>query len=146
MHGGHAVKHATSTIPVVIAVVGDPVGSGLVPSLAHPGGNITGFSVMAAALSTKRLQLLKDIIPRLTRVAALLNPDTRWHLKAVEDLKAVAPSLSIELTLASVRTTEQLSSAFSAITRTHAQALCVLDDAQFLVHRKTLLKLPRRPD
>jgi len=139
--GGQAVKHATSTIPVVMAVVGDPVGSGLVPSLTHPSGNVTGFSVMAAALSAKRLQLLKETIPRLTRLAVLWNPDTRWHLKAVEDLKEVAPSLSIELSLVSSRTPEQFTSAFSAINRVHAQALCVLDDAQSVVHRRALVKL-----
>ena len=70
-----AVKRATSTIPIVMAVVADPVGSGLVTSLAHPGGNVTGLSIMAAELSAKRLQLLKETIPRLTRVAVLWNPD-----------------------------------------------------------------------
>src|SRR5262249_6820903 len=64
-----AVKHATSTIPIVMAIVADPVGSGLVPNLAQPGGNVTGLSIMLAELSGKRLQLLKETIPRLTRVA-----------------------------------------------------------------------------
>ena len=147
--GAQAVKRATSTIPIVMAVVGDPVGSGIVANLAHPGGNVTGFSVMAAALSAKRLQLLKETVPRLTRVAVLWNTDTRWHAKAVEELKAVAPSLSIELSFVSVRTPEEFSSAFSAISRAHAQALYVLSDAQFVVHRRTLLKLAskaRLPD
>jgi len=139
--GAQAVKRATSTIPIVMAVIGDPVGSGIVANLAHPGGNVTGFSVLAAALSAKRLQLLKETIPRLTRVTALWNPDTRWHAKAVEELKAVAPSLSIELSFVSVRTPEDFSPAFSAASRAHAQALYVLDDAQFVVHRRTLLKL-----
>jgi putative ABC transport system substrate-binding protein len=91
-----AAKRATSTIPIVMALVGDPVGSGLVASLAHPGGNITGLSVMATDLAIKRLQLLKEAIPRLTRVAVLWNPAQPWHPKAVEELKAAAPSLSIE--------------------------------------------------
>jgi putative ABC transport system substrate-binding protein len=147
--GAQAVKRATSTIPIVMAVIGDPVGSGLVANLAHPGGNVTGFSVLAAELSAKRLQLLKETVPRLTRVAALWNPDTRWHAKAVEELKAVAPSLSIELSFVSVRTPEEIGPAFSAVSRSHAQALYVLDDAQFVVHRRTLLKLAskaRLPD
>jgi putative ABC transport system substrate-binding protein len=147
--GAQAVKRATSTIPIVMAVIGDPVGSGIVANLAHPGGNVTGFSVLAAALSAKRLQLLKETVPRLTRVAALWNPDTRWHAKAVEELKAVAPSLSIELSFVSVRIPEDFGPAFSAASRAHAQALYVLDDAQFVVHRRTLLKLAskaRLPD
>jgi putative ABC transport system substrate-binding protein len=93
-----AVKHATSTIPIVLANVADPVGSGLVASLAHPDGNVTGLSLMATELSAKRLQLLKEAIPRLTRVAVLWDPATRWHTKVIEELKAVAPSLSIKLT------------------------------------------------
>jgi putative ABC transport system substrate-binding protein len=123
------VKRATSTIPIVMAVIGDPVGSGIVANLAHPGGNITGFSVLAATLSAKRLQLLKETVPRLTRVAALWNPDTRWHAKTVEELKAVAPSLSIELSFVSVQTPEDFAPAFSAANRAHAQALYVFDDA-----------------
>jgi putative tryptophan/tyrosine transport system substrate-binding protein len=68
-----------------------------VANLAHPGGNITGLSMMANELTGKRLQLLKEAIPRLTRVAVLWNPDTPYHPGAIADLKAVAPSLAIEL-------------------------------------------------
>ena len=74
-----ALKRATSTVPVVMAIVSDPVGSGLVASLAHPGGNITGLSLMTADLSAKRLQLLKETIPRLARVAVLWNPERLPH-------------------------------------------------------------------
>jgi putative ABC transport system substrate-binding protein len=69
-----ALKRATSTIPIVMALVADPVGSGLVPNLAHPGKNVTGLSLMIPELNVERLQLLKETIPRLTRVAALWNP------------------------------------------------------------------------
>jgi putative tryptophan/tyrosine transport system substrate-binding protein len=147
--GAQAVKRATSTIPIVMAVIGDPVGSGLVSNLAHPGGNVTGFSVLAAELSAKRLQILKEAIPRLTRVAALWNPDTRWHAKEGEHLKAVAPSLSIKLSFVSVRTPEEFSPAFAAVRRARAQALYVLSDALFGIHRRTLLELAssaRLPD
>ena len=136
-----AVQRATSTIPIVLAVVADPVGSGLVANLAHPGGNVTGLSLMVADLSAKRLQLLKEAIPRLTRVAVLWNPATPYHPKVVDELKAVAPSLAIELSFVGARTPEEFGPAFSAISRSHAQALYVLDDAQFVVHRRTLLKL-----
>ena len=136
-----AAAQATSTIPIVMALVSDPVGSGLVANLARPGGNVTGLSMMLAELSAKRLQLLKEAIPRVARVAVLSNPDTPFHTKAVEDLKAAAPSLAIELSFVSARTPEEFGPAFSAMTRAHAEALYVLPDAFFLSHRATLLKL-----
>jgi putative ABC transport system substrate-binding protein len=135
-NAARAAKRATSTIPIVMALVADPVGSGLVANLAHPGGNITGLSMMIPDLSAKRLQLLKEAIPRVARVAVLRNPDTPWHTN-IEDLKAAAPSLSIELSFVSVRTPEEFDSAFSAISRTHAQALYVVPDAFFFNHRAT---------
>jgi putative ABC transport system substrate-binding protein len=136
-----AVKDATSTIPIVMANVADPVGSGLVASLAHPGGNVTGLSLMMAELSAKRLQLLKETIPRLTRVAVLWNPATPFHAKVLEDLKAAAPSLSMELSFVGVRTPEEFDAAFSAVSRAHAQALYLLDSPLFYAHRMTLAKL-----
>ena len=139
-----AVQRATSTIPIVIAVVADPVGSGLVASLAHPGGNVTGLSTMLPELSAKRLQLLKEAIPRIARVAVLWHPDTPYHPKAVEDLKAAAPSLSIKLSFVGVRTPDEFDPAFSAISRAHAQALYVLEASFFFTHRTTLLKLVSR--
>jgi putative ABC transport system substrate-binding protein len=135
-----AAQRATSTTPIVLTLVADPVGSGLVASLAHPGGNVTGLSVMVTDLTAKRLQLLKEAIPRLTRVALLWNPDTAFHPKVIEDLKAVAPSLSIELSFVGARTPEEFGPAFSAVGQAHAQALYVLDDAFFFTHRTTLLK------
>ena len=136
-----ALMRATSTIPIVMAVVADPVGSGLVANLAHPGGNVTGLSMMMTDLSAKQLQLLKETIPRLTRVAVLWNPSTPWHTKVVEDLKAVAPSLSIELSFVGARTPAEFGPAFSAASRAHVQALYVINEAFFFNHRTTLLKL-----
>ena len=112
-----AVNRATSTISIVMALVADPVGSGLITNLAHPGGNVTGLSQMIPDLTTKQLQLLKETIPRLTRVAVIWNPDTPFHTNAVEDLKAAAPSLSIELKFVSARTPEQSSSAPERLSR-----------------------------
>jgi len=143
-----AAKRATSTIPIVMTTVADPVASGLVASLAHPGGNVTGHSLMLTELSATRLQLLKETIPRLARVAVLWNPVTPIHPKMIEELKAAAPSLSIELSFMSARTPEQFGPTFSAVSRAHAQALYVLDDPFFYVHRMTLAKLAskaRRP-
>ena len=136
-----ALERATSSIPIVMAIVADPVGSGLVASLAHPGGNVTGLSLMITELSAKRLQLLKEAIPRLTRVAVLWNPDTPYHTKVVEDLKATAPSMSIKLNFVPTRTPEEIGPAFSAVSRAHARALYVVSDPLFITHRTTLLKL-----
>jgi putative ABC transport system substrate-binding protein len=135
------VKRATSTIPIVMAVVADPVGSGLVASLAHPSGNITGLSVMTPELSVKRLQLLKDAIPRLVRVAVLWNPDTSFHTKVVQDLKSAAPSLSIELLFLAARTPAEIDLAFLPTNLAHAQALLVIEDPVFDTQRMTLAKL-----
>jgi len=139
--GTRTLKGATSTIPIVMATVADPLGSGFVTSLAHPGGNVTGLSTMMTELSAKRLQLLKEAIPRVVRVAVLLNPDTPYVPKMIEELKAAAPSLSIELKFVGVRTLEEFNSAFSAVSRAQAQALYVIDDRVFSTHRPALLKL-----
>ena len=136
-----AAQRATSTIPIVLALVADPVGSGLVTSLAHPGGNITGLSLMTAELATKRLQLLKEAIPQLTRVAILWNPNTAFHKGVNEQLKVSALLLSIKLNFVSARIPQEFDPAFLAISRAHAQALYVLDDAFFFTHRTTLLSM-----
>ena len=136
-----AVKRATSTIPIVMALVADPVGSGLVTSLAHPGGNVTGLSLMAAEIGAKRLQLLKEAIPWLSRVAVLWNPSTPWHPKAIAALKAAAPALSLKLKFVGARTPDEFGPAFSEISRTHAQGLYLMEDGIFWAHRTTLLNL-----
>jgi ABC-type uncharacterized transport system substrate-binding protein len=136
-----AARRATSTIPIIMAIVADPVGSGLVANLSQPGGNVTGLSIMLAELSAKRLQLLKEAMPSLTRVVVLWNPPTPYHVKAVENLKAAAPSLAIELSIVSVRTPEEIGPAFEAVNRARAQALYVVDSPPFFTHRTTLLRL-----
>ena len=136
-----ALKHATSTVPIVMVFVSDPVGSGLVSTLAHPGGNVTGVSMMTTELSVKRLQLLKEALPQVTRVAVLWNPDTPAHNKVVQLLKAAAPSLSVEINFVAVRTPEELGRAFSTIRRAHAEALDVIEEPMFSTHRTTIFKL-----
>jgi putative ABC transport system substrate-binding protein len=139
--GTELTKRATSTIPIVMALVLDPVGSGLVKSLAYPGENVTGLSMMATELYAKRLQLLKDINPRLISAAVLWNPDHPFHAKPAAELKAIAPSLSIELSFVDVRTPDQFNTAFSDITRANAQALYVVEDPVFFTHRRTILEM-----
>jgi putative tryptophan/tyrosine transport system substrate-binding protein len=140
--GTETAKRATSTIPIVMALVLDPVGSGLVNSLAHPGGNITGLSMATTVdLDSKRLDLLRQVLPHLVRAAVMWNPDHPLHRREVEDLKARAPSLAIELSFVAVRNPEQLVPAFSDVSGAKAQALYVIDDPLFFAQRATLLKL-----
>ena len=135
-----AARHASSTIPIVMAIVADPVGSGVVANLSQPGGNITGLSIMLAELSAKRLQLLRDAVPRVTRVAVLWNPPTGYHTKAIDNLKAVAPSLAIELTLVSARTAEEVVRAVELASRARAEALYVMDCPPFFTHRGAIVQ------
>jgi len=139
-----AAERATSTIPIVMATAGDPVEAGLVSNLAHPGGNITGLTQMITELSAKRLQLLKQVVPRLNRVAVLWNPDNPYHLRVIEELKAPAQSLSMELSLVSARAREELNPAFSAASKAHAQALFAIGDGLFFSNRSTLINLAAR--
>jgi putative tryptophan/tyrosine transport system substrate-binding protein len=139
--GTEAAMRATSTIPIVMALVVDPVGSGLVKSLARPGGNVTGLSMMTSDLNPKRLQMLKDIVPGLTHVAVLWNPDHPFHHQIIKELKAVAPSLSITLTFEGVQTDDDLGQRFADIRRVGAQAVYVVEDPFFFSARVQLLKL-----
>jgi len=102
----------TTTIPIVMALVVDPVGSGLVKSLAQPGGLVTGLSMITTELNVKRLELL-EVAPRLARLAVLWNPDHPFHSKVVANLKQIAPSLSVELSFANARTPDQFTSGFA---------------------------------
>jgi len=141
--GTAAAKRATSTIPNVMALVHDPVRSGLVKSLAQPGGNVTGLSMMTTVdLNSKRLQLLKELIPGgLARAAVIWNPDHPLNMRQVEDLKAIAPRLSIDLSFMGVRTREELAPAFSEIQHVKAQTVYQIDDPIFFAHRTTFLQL-----
>jgi putative tryptophan/tyrosine transport system substrate-binding protein len=136
-----AALRATSTIPIVITIAADPIGSGLVTSLAHPGANITGLSLMIAELTAKRLQLLKEAMPGATRVAILWDPATPYHTKAVQDIEAAAPAMLIEPTFVAVRGPEGFGSALSAAKRAHAQALFVIDAPAITKHSRELLAL-----
>jgi putative ABC transport system substrate-binding protein len=122
-----AAKQATSSIPIVVAVGADLVGSGLAESLAHPGSNITGMSVMTTDLGRKRLELLKEAIPGLKRVGLLLDPSLPWHSRTAEDLVARADAMGLRLTVVSVTRSTEIPDAFAALARAQVQALCVLE-------------------
>jgi putative ABC transport system substrate-binding protein len=123
-----AASHATTTIPIVVPICVDPVGNGLVASLARPGGNVTGLAVNLAELSGKRLQLLKEISPGLTRVGVLGNPDNADPAAQWRELQAAGPALDLELYSLEVPGPNELDSAFEAATKRQIDALFVLGD------------------
>jgi putative tryptophan/tyrosine transport system substrate-binding protein len=120
-----AVRQQTRTIPIVMATSADPLGSGFVASLARPGGNVTGLSTMSPELSGKRLELLKGVVPGLSRVAFLWNPDVRGAVLDYNQTEGAARSLGLQLQSVEAARTEDLDRAFSAITEQRAQALMV---------------------
>jgi putative ABC transport system substrate-binding protein len=136
-----AAKQATRTIPIVMASVGDPVGDGLVASLAHPGGNVTGTSFLTSAMIGKQLELLKQIAPRETRLAVLVNPANPGHLLALEEAKVAAHSLGVQLQAPEARGPNDFERAFAAMTREHAGALFVPWDGTFLLHLVRITQL-----
>ena len=133
-----ALKRATSSIPIVMAIVADPLGGGLVDSLSRPRGNVTGLSLMTADLVAKRLQLLKEAAPKATRIAVLWNPGTPFHVTTVQALKAVAPGLSLELQFVPVRRPEDFDAAFSTVARSRAKALYIMEGPPFTNAQTTL--------
>jgi putative ABC transport system substrate-binding protein len=120
-----AVKRETRTIPIVMVNSNDPVGTGFVASLARPGGNVTGLSNISPELSGKRLELLREVIPGLSRVAFLWNPDLRGAVFAYKETEGAARSLRLQIQSVEVVGAEDLDRAFSAITEQRAQALIV---------------------
>jgi putative tryptophan/tyrosine transport system substrate-binding protein len=135
-------KRATSTIPIV-ALHGDPVGSGLVASLARPGGNVTGVSVMNPELVGKQLQLLTETLPRLSRVAVLSNPTTSTHRIYLREAEIAARSLKVRLLILEARAPSEFVGVFSAATKAGAGALIVLGDSMFFVERTRLAALAK---
>lgn len=136
-----AVKQATSTIPIVMATVGDPVGSGIVASLAHPGGNVTGLSLIMTDLAAKRLELLKELLPGLRRVGVVWDPNVIWHKGALDELSSAARSLSLDVKAFRVGRRDEFSAAFSAMRHSHVQAVYVLESAFYVANKATLLKV-----
>ncbi len=139
--GIQAAKQATKTIPIVIAVVVDPVATGFVASLARPGGNITGLSMMAPEVFGKRLELLKEVVPAVSRIAVLLNPANPAAALSLSETEVAARALGVRLQLLEVRTPEELDGAFGAAARDRAGALIVVPDAMFVTHRTRIVDL-----
>ncbi len=131
-----AAKQATTTVPIVMAGLTDPVGAGIVPSLNRPGGNIIGLTNIFTELSAKRLEFLKAAVPRLSRVAVLWNPNHPGQPLAFSDTEAAAPSLGIAIASVEVHRPEDFERAFRAIANARVDALMVLPDPVTSFHRK----------
>ena len=137
-----AAKQATTTIPIVIGFVADPVGSGLVPRLARPGGNITGWTHLAGLeLNAKRLEILKEAVPEAARIGALWNPANPIHGPSLKVIEAAASRLKVQLHPLGVQDPHELQDAFSAMARERMQGLTVPPDGMFLAHRARIIDL-----
>ena len=139
-----AAKQATGTIPIVVATVIDPVGAGLVASLARPGGNITGLSQMVPDLVGKQLEVLKEVAPKISRVALLSNPANPAHALAIRDVKVAARSFGVQLQLLEARGPGEIESAFAAMTTERAGAVIILVDSMLIDHRTRIADLAAR--
>ncbi len=130
-----AAQQATRTIPIVMGISDDPVSQGFVASLARPGGNITGLSTLAPDLAGKRLQLLKEIVPKVSRVAVLWNADNPGVALSFRETAAAAQTLGVELRSLVVRGPDEFEGAFQAATQERAGALTLLGDPLMFRHR-----------
>ena len=137
-------KKATSTIPIVMAFDSDPVGSGFVASLARPGGNITGLSSITPEITGKQLELLKNIVPRLSRVAVFWTSIETSNSQALKEMERAAPALGLSLQYIEVQSSDELETAFKAATREGSQALIVLRNPAFGPNRTQLVALAAR--
>jgi ABC-type uncharacterized transport system substrate-binding protein len=142
--GALAARDATRTIPIVLGGVGDPVGTGIVTSLARPAGNVTGASLLNAELSGKGLQLLKEAVPATSRVAVLWNSGNALHREVLTATEAAAATLKVGLQLVDVRAADDLPKAFDAITRQRADGLLVFPDSVTNGNRKPILEFAAR--
>jgi len=138
-----AAKQATSTIPIVFAVVADAVGAGLIANFARPGGNITGLTSISAELGGKRLELLKEVAPKASRLAVLYNPSDRSNVLVLKELQESAPALGLTVHPLEVRAPGEFEGAFAAMTRERAHALFVVPGVLTLEqrNRKALVDL-----
>jgi putative ABC transport system substrate-binding protein len=130
-----AVRRATKKIPIVMAVSGDPVGSGLVESLAHPGGNLTGFTILSPELAAKRLQVFKEAVPQLSRVAVLWNPGNSAKVQEWKETEAAARSLQLRLLSFEVRSPKDFAAVFSGATKQRPDALIAFSDGLINGHK-----------
>ncbi len=133
-----AAKAATPTIPIVMADAGDPLGSGLVASLAHPGGNVTGMSLMVPDIAGKRLELLKELLPQLDRVAVLWNGTNPYSTLVFKETQVAGRTLGTEVQSLEVRGPGDFDGAFAAARQQHPAALITVEDPLTITYRKRI--------
>ena len=138
------IQQVTKTIPIVAVAAGDLVASGLVASLAKPGGNVTGLQVMGPELSGKQLQLLKEAVPNLSRVGVLSPAPLSTFADNLRQIEIVARALGVQLHVLEVRSPDEFSSAFSALSREHTGALIVIENTFMWFHRSQITNLARK--
>ncbi len=136
-----AVMQATSTIPIVMSFSGDPVGTGLIDSLARPGGHLTGLSLMSPDLSAKRLEILKEAFPKISRVATFWNPDDAVYHLELQRTETAARALGVTLQPVEVRARGDFEGAFAAMARNGADALIVFAHGLTIANRQSLVGL-----
>jgi putative ABC transport system substrate-binding protein len=139
--GTLAAKQSTKSIPIIMAIVGDAVLSGLVANLARPGGNVTGSSFFNPELAAKRLELLKEIMPRMKKAAALINADNPAMKPVLHAMQAVANVLKLELIAFSVRGPDEFEGVFSAMLQQRIDGVIVVEDAMLNAHSGTIAQL-----
>jgi putative tryptophan/tyrosine transport system substrate-binding protein len=139
-----ALKAATPTIPIVVAIVSDPVAAGLVDNLARPGGNLTGFSIVAPELGGKRLELLKEVVPDVSSVAVLLNTRNPQSQIELKEMRTAAQAMPLQLYPIEISTEDGLEDAFAAMNKAAVQALVVLTDPILFSQRKRTVDLANR--
>jgi putative ABC transport system substrate-binding protein len=136
-----AAKAATSSVPIVFVAVAEPMKAGLVASLARPGGNVTGVSLLTPELSGKRLQLLADVLPGVRRVTVLSNPDNLTHVVFLEETRGAAQAMGREVQLLEARRLDEIEQALGPRAGKAATALIVFDDPVIWSHRKRIVAL-----
>jgi ABC-type uncharacterized transport system substrate-binding protein len=139
-----ALKAITRTIPIVMAVVGDPIAVGLIDNLARPGGNITGFSIVASELGTKRLELLKETVPNLSSIAVLSNAKNPQSQIEKKEVQIASQKMGLQFRPVEISTEDELEDAFVAINKAAVQALILLTDAIFYRQRKRTVDLANK--
>jgi putative ABC transport system substrate-binding protein len=139
-----AARKATSTVPIVMASVGDALGAGYVASLARPGGNVTGLTLVATDQSAKRLQLVKEIVPNLVRVAVLWNGNASGHRLQLQEMERANPGLGIVLQSLPIRNVDEIDAGLQAAVQANAQAIVTMDDPVVQSQRERIVAFAMR--
>jgi putative tryptophan/tyrosine transport system substrate-binding protein len=136
-----AAKRATSTIPIVTALVSDPVENGFVASLARPGGNSTGLTSLGAELSGKRMELLKEVVPGLSRLMMFVSSSSPGNSQTMHQTETVAKAMGVQITYKDIQGVDDIEAAFKAAGKSRPDAVLMLPNAVLLLHRKRVVEL-----